>query len=111
LQFYRQLKSTSIEKLSGTLTEIDFVEDRSDIGLGIEMPNGHILSFKKGVTPDTIKVVADEYMAILKREATESRKEFVCKAIAAWLFSSAFVYGIGFGVAWIIRGFRPSHYT
>lgn len=106
LRFYRQLKSQSIEKLSGTLTAISFDEDAKDSGIEIEMPNRHVLRFRNGVPHEEIIAVGEEYMTILEREAAEKRRRFLAITIAAWLVSGGLIYAIGWGVAWVIRGFR-----
>jgi hypothetical protein len=77
-----------------------------DDGLQAEFPNGHVLKFRQGVTKSQVSSVAKAYAAVFTDALDAKRREFALLILAAWLFPSVALYGLGEGVAWVRRGFK-----
>ena len=107
--FYRELRKESLSKLvispSKSKSGGSFI-DPDDIGTQVEMPNGHLLPFKKGVTDDEMRTVAREYHSITERATLNRRLRIVGYSLLAWITPCVALYLVGVGIAWVRRGFR-----
>jgi len=72
----------------------------------VEMPNGTILPFKKGLTNDEMSAAAREYWRIVQDVATERRLRLIGIATVSWLIPCLALYGLGWAIGWVISGFR-----
>lgn len=72
----------------------------------VEMPNGARLSFKKGVPEIDMSAVAKEYWSLITQTANEHRWSLIGYAALAWLLPSIAIYGLGWAIGWVYRGFK-----
>lgn len=72
----------------------------------VEMPNDTILPFKKGLTNDEMSAAAREYWSTVQDLNTERRLRLIGIAAISWLIPCLALYGVGWAIGWVIRGFR-----
>src|SRR5437870_13711372 len=86
--FYRELRKESLSNLvisaSKSKSGGSFI-DPDAIGTQVEMPNGHLLPFKKGATDDEMRTVAREYQSITERAPLDRRLRMVRFSSPAWM--------------------------
>lgn len=78
------------------------------VGLEVEMPNGHILQFKKGIKDEEAKTVANEYYGLLKQQVNKERPLHVLFVFVWWLGPVIFLYVFGWAIGWVYKGFKKS---
>lgn len=76
------------------------------VGLKVEMPNKHVLSFAKGVNESDAEIVSGEYYSILRKKVYIKRFEFVLLALVIWFGAIGVIYAFGWSIGWINRGFK-----
>jgi hypothetical protein len=101
--FYNQF---SIEQRSLLAGNGEFVKEQTETGQQVEFPNGHVMTFKPGVTEEQIGTVARAYAQAVQTVLSSHRVNFTLHAVLAWLVPSLGLYAIGWGIAWVRRGFR-----
>ena len=74
----------------------------------VRMPNGHVIHVLKGIEPKRSTPVLAEYESQLQDALRTKRVKFIVFLIGAWLGSCALVYGFGWSVGWVYRGFKCS---
>jgi hypothetical protein len=75
-------------------------------GTRIEFPGGHILVIRDGLTEAQQNAVAGAIAQVVESELAKERKSFLMHAILAALIPCALLYGLGWAVAWVRRGFQ-----
>lgn len=80
-------------------------EGRETIEFRGEMPNGHFLVFRRGVTEDQSLSVAREYDLQLTNELSQRQFKHFGMAFGIWVGASIIVYVLGWAIGWVIRGF------
>lgn len=72
----------------------------------VKMPNGHIMVFLREVPEQEMEAVAKEYWAAVEKSATKRRIRHTSLALALWVLPALALYGLGWSVGWVCRGFR-----
>lgn len=76
-----------------------------ELGFQGEMPNGHVLVFRKGVTEEQTLPVAREYNSLIEEKLLKKQIMHFGLALVIWFTVSIFVYLLGWAIAWVRRGF------
>lgn len=92
---YRSKKAAYLEeaKRRGLITEV-------------EMPNGHIMVFLSELPKEEMQAVAKDYWRIVENTATKEKTNYIGSAFLWWLVPVLALYGLGWSVGWVYRGFR-----
>lgn len=72
----------------------------------VSIPNGHTLHFDKDYNVAAIEQVSNHYFDILKEESKRRNLSLVLSNILAWLSINILIYAVGYGIAWVISGFK-----
>lgn len=102
--FEDKLSTASKEKLAPVDNKGIIWDDV--VGLKIEMPNKHILSFAKGVSSSEAELVSKEYYHILLEKVYVKRFQSILLALAIWVGAIGVIYAFGWSIGWIYRGFK-----
>jgi hypothetical protein len=81
------------------------------VGTTVRMPNGHQLALKVGVEAKRSTAVLAEYATELQRQLILKRRTFLLWLGGIWLAASMALYGIGWAIGWIRRGFASSSHA
>jgi len=85
-------------------------EDRN--GVHHVMPNGAVLVLRspsfRGVWDEDVQKVVNAYFDVVREATRAARWSFAGYALLTWLIPSAVIYGLGWSVGWVLRGFRDS---
>jgi hypothetical protein len=86
----------------------DYLEEarKRDLITEVEMPNGHIMVFLSKVPKQEVEAVAKEYWSVVEKSATEQQLRHIGLAFVWWLLPVLALYGLGWSVGWVYRGFR-----
>jgi len=104
--FEENLSAESLARLSPA-DENGIVWD-DQVGIEAEMPNGHILRFKKSVSEEEAETVSNEYYDFLKHAANKERAIHILFGIACWLGNAIILYVFGWSIGWVYKGFKKS---
>ncbi|WP_303909447.1 hypothetical protein [Thiohalomonas denitrificans] len=74
----------------------------------VEMPNGHVLVFRKSLPRGEAEAFAREYWTVVEHAAYKRRLVNVARAFAWWFIPLALIYVGGLAVRWVFRGFKES---
>jgi hypothetical protein len=74
----------------------------------VEMPNGHILVFRKDLPRADAEASAQAYWAEVEHLAHQERIAHLARAIAWWAVPLLLVYALGLAARWTYRGFKES---
>lgn len=74
----------------------------------VEMPNGHMLVFRKDLPRAKAEASAQAYWAAVEHVAYEKRLAHIAQAIAWWAIPLALIYALGLAACWTYRGFKQS---
>lgn len=74
----------------------------------VEMPNSHMLVFRKDLPRAEAEAPARAYWAEVEHVANEHRVAHLAQAIAWWAIPLALIYALGLAVRWTYRGFKQS---
>jgi len=114
--FYAKLKPESLSKLAvsrrpsrgdplGFESSIWFV-DPDDVDTNVQMPNGHVLPFRKGVAAEQMRSIAQEYLNVAQQAKPDRRASIIGYAALAWIVPCVGLYFLGWGIGWVHRGFK-----
>ena len=86
----------------------DYLEQarKRDLITEVEMPNGHIMVFLNEVPEPEMEIVAKKYWSLVERSATKQRIKHIGLAFVWWGLPALALYGLGWSVGWVCRGFR-----
>ena len=76
------------------------------VGANLTFPGGKLLRVKPNVNDVQKLALAKAFARIANTELADQRESLVLRAASVALFSCAFVYTLGWGIAWVRRGFR-----
>ena len=112
--FYSRLPPEARTKILNSKVKIEneqaFIQDArtaKDAEL-VEMPNGHILVFRKDLPGAAAEASAQAYWAAVEHVAYEKRFAHIAQAIAWWAIPLALIYSLGLAARWTYRGFKQS---
>ena len=74
----------------------------------VEMPNSHMLVFRKGQPRAEAEASARAYWAAIEHVANGKLIAHFAQAIAWWAIPLALLYAFGLAVRWTYRGFKQS---
>lgn len=74
----------------------------------VEMPNGHMLVFRKDLPRAKAEASAQAYWAAVEHVADEKRLAYIALAIVWWAIPLALIYVLGLAARWTYRGFKQS---
>jgi hypothetical protein len=103
--YYSRMSDEDRQKLIIKSSKNNDVHNEN-IAASVSLPNGYVLLFNKDYDAATIEQVSKSYYEILKEESAKQNKTLIINNILAWLSISIMVYVLGFGIAWIIKGFK-----
>jgi len=72
----------------------------------VEMANGHIMMFMGELPEKEIDAVAKEYWNVVEKLATKNLINYLGFAFLWWLLPVFALYGFGWSIGWVYRGFR-----
>ena len=72
----------------------------------VEMPNGHVLVFRKDLPRADAEASAQAYWATVERTAYDKRLAHFAQAVAWWAIPLALIYALGLAARWTYRGFK-----
>lgn len=86
----------------------DWLEEarKRDLVTEVEMPNGHIMVFLSKVPKQEMEAVTKEYWFLVEKSTTEQRIRHIGLAFVWWVLPALALYGLGWSVGWVYRGFR-----
>ena len=70
---------------------------------------GHVLEFTSSTSEGEMTRIAGDFYRALQQALRIRRATFVGEVLAAWTIPVAFLYGFGWAVGWIRRGFYAGH--
>jgi hypothetical protein len=73
--------------------------------------DGYPLEFSEGASPEDIKRTTQAFHNGLRRVLATTRGSFAGAAVASWLVLVMALYALGWGVAWVRRGFHHASET
>ena len=79
---------------------------RRDLITAVEMPNGHLMLFSSELPEKEMEAVAKEYWKVVENTATKKRINYLGFAFLCWLVPVIALYGLGWSMGWVYRGFR-----
>ena len=105
--FYKQMSAASLAKLAVYQENTKFI-DPDDIEINAQLPNGHVLPFRKGVTEEQRGTVIREYYGLVDQATIAKRMHVIGYSLLGWLLPCIAIYLLGSGIAWVRRGFYGS---
>jgi hypothetical protein len=72
----------------------------------VEMPNKHIMVFPSEVPKQEMEAAAKQYWSVVEKAATKQRVRHIGLAFLWWVLPALALYGFGWSVGWVYRGFR-----
>lgn len=87
---------------------LPFPEKPEDAGISVNA-SGQVFTFRSGVTQTEAEEMAHKYVELVRRALADARHERVRTARTAffvWVIPGAVLYTLGWGIAWVRRGFR-----
>ncbi|MDP2734888.1 MAG: hypothetical protein Q8P12_01635, partial [bacterium] len=91
---------------------LPFPEKPEDAGITVNV-SGHVLTFRTGVTQAEAEEVAHKYAELLHRALADAqeyqwhtRVQAARTAFLVWVVPCLVLYGFGWAIAWVRRGFR-----
>ncbi|MCS7064088.1 MAG: hypothetical protein NZM04_08640 [Methylacidiphilales bacterium] len=72
----------------------------------VKVPNGHVLVFKEDYGLDAMRLVGKKYIDRLKHEAVIYNTALLVKYLFFWVLCCIALYSLGYGIAWVNRGFE-----
>jgi len=79
-----------------------------EVGTDVEMPNKHILSFKKDISDRETISAAREYWSLVTKEADAKRLALIKLYVLLWISISSGIYLLGWSLNWVINGFKKN---
>lgn len=79
-----------------------------EVGTDVEMPNKHILSFKKNISEQEMSGAAQEYWSLVTTEANANRVALISLYALLWLSTSIGLYILGWSLNWVLKGFKKN---
>ena len=114
-ELYDQLAPGVKQKIIGNMNSENFrVEKRGYLeealkrGLitEVEMPNKHVMVFSSALPKQEMEVAAKQYWAVVEKLAIKQRLQHIGLAFLFWLLPALALYGFGWSVGWVYRGFK-----
>lgn len=68
--------------------------------------DGHKAQFNEGVSPEDVNQTTRAYTVILRHILSAKRAAFIGRMFAIWMAPAIALYLVGWGIAWVRRGFR-----
>jgi hypothetical protein len=90
-----------------------FIQDAKNTSNAIlvEMPNNHILVFRKDLAQSDAEASARAYWDSVESQASNERLGHFFYAAAWWVMPVALVYALGWAIGWVYRGFKSTKGT
>jgi hypothetical protein len=113
--FYNKLPPDMKKKLLGNENSEQYRDDKSELLkeasrrkliTEVEMPNGHIMVFRSDLPREEMEAISREYWKTVESEATNKRIKYIGMAFVWWLIPVAGLYGLGWSVGWVYKGFK-----
>ena len=113
-KFYSELAPEARTRILNSQVKIEneqaFIQDARTVKDAelVEMPNGHILIFRKDLPRAEEEASAQAYWAAVEHEAYGKRITYLGQAVAWWAIPLALIYALGLAARWTYRGFKQS---
>jgi hypothetical protein len=114
--FYSQLSPELQKRILGreNLERLPIEEKKAALGEArrrgliqeVKMPNGHVMAFSSDLPIQDTEAVAKAYWSIIEKESRQKRVQYVLQAFLWWIGPVIVMYGFGWSVGWVYRGFR-----
>jgi hypothetical protein len=110
--FYSRLTAEARTRILNSQVKIEneqaFIQDArsaKDAEL-VEMPNGHVLVFRKDLPRAEVEASTQAYWATVEHVAYDKRVVHLGQAVAWWAIPLVLIYALGLAARWIYRGFK-----